>query len=91
MGRPKNVTKHVLFISSYLGHLPDFQDLENSCGLYWTSPTNVTKHVFLICSYLGHLPVKLPSMEAVFQIFKILKMVLGSTGLVRQMLQSMFC
>jgi hypothetical protein len=30
-------------------------------------------------------------MEVVFQILKILKIILGSTGLVLQMLKSMFC
>jgi hypothetical protein len=56
-------------------------------GLYWTSPTIVTKHVLLISTYLGHLPMRSSSMEVVFQIFNIL----GSTRLVLQMLQSMFC
>jgi hypothetical protein len=45
----------------------------------------------LISSYLGHLPVRSSSMEVVFKIFKIFKIVLGSTGLDLQMLQSMFC
>jgi hypothetical protein len=70
------------------GRLPDF---ENCFGLYWTSATNVTKHVLLISSYLGHLPVRSCSMEVVFQILKISKIVLGSTELVQQIIQSMFC
>jgi hypothetical protein len=70
------------------GHIPDFHNFE-FFGLYWTSPTIVTKHVLLISSYLGHLPVRSSSMEVVFRILKILKIVLGSTGLVLQMLQSM--
>jgi hypothetical protein len=59
--------------------------------IYWTIPTNITKHVFLISSYLGHLPVMSSSMEVVFPILKNLKIVWGFTGIVLQMLQSMFC
>jgi hypothetical protein len=47
---------------------------------------NVRKHVLLISSYLGHIPVISSSKTS-----KIFKIVLGSTGLDLQMLQSMFC
>jgi hypothetical protein len=73
------------------GRLPDFQNFENYFCLYLSRPKTVTKHVLLISSYLRHLPVRSSSMEVVFQIFKILEIVLGSTGLYLQMLQSMFC
>ena len=73
------------------GRLPDFQNFENCVGLYWTSLTNVKKHVLWIYSYWGHLSVMSSSIEVVFQIFKFFKIVLGSIGLVLQMLQSMFC
>jgi hypothetical protein len=62
-----------------------FSNCENCVGLYWTCPTNFTKHVLLISCYLGHLPVR-----SVFLIFKIVKIVLGPSGRVLQMLQSMF-
>jgi hypothetical protein len=65
------------------GRLPDLDNFENCFGLYWTSPTDVTKHVLFISIYLGRLPVRSSSMEVVFQILKI---VLGSTGLVLHML-----
>jgi hypothetical protein len=55
------------------GRLPDFHNF----GLYWTSHTNVTKHVLLISSHLGHLPERSSSMKVVFQILKILKIVLA--------------
>ena len=73
------------------GRLPNFQNFQNYYGLYRTSPTIVTNHVLLISNYLGHFPVRSSTREVVFQIFKILNIVLGSTGLVLQMLQSMFC
>jgi hypothetical protein len=73
------------------GRLPYFQNFGNYFGFYWTSPTNVTKYVLIISSYFVHLPIRTPTMEVVFQIFNFFLIVLGSTGLVLQMLQSMFC
>jgi hypothetical protein len=56
--------------------LPDFQSFENYFGLYLSRPKNVTKLVLLISSYLNNLPVRSSSMEVVFQILKISKIVL---------------
>jgi hypothetical protein len=72
------------------GRLPEFQNFENYFRLYLSRSKTVTKHVLLIPSYLGHLPVRSSSTKLVFQIFKILEIVLGSTGLDLQMLQSLF-
>jgi hypothetical protein len=79
LSRPKNVTKHLLLISSYFGHLPVrsssmgvvfhiFNNNKNCVGLYLISPKNVRKQVLLISSFLGHLPVRSSSMEVVFNI-----------------------
>jgi hypothetical protein len=68
-----------------------FKILKICFRLHLSNPKNVTKYDLLISSYLGHRPVGLSSMEVVLQIFKNVKIVLGSNGHVLQMLQSLLC
>jgi hypothetical protein len=74
-----NVLKRIKEICKRtFGLARDAFDFENCFGLSLSRPKNVTKLVLLISSYLNHLPVRSSSMEVVFQIFKILKIILVS-------------